>query len=1242
MALTNNNKQQVDLPVWEWMRFAPASSSALTALTTARDGVLRYIYYFYGSTLYRYDTVGDTWQQLSIGLSPVTALSVQYVKNQGFNGNVLQVPSTTTLRIPSVNTNMLNGCKIKIVSGTGIGQSKTIVSTSPEYVHEQGLVTTVTTSVITDTVRRWKQNEWVGYTLKLIYNTGFSQFREILYNDQTTATIYDANYEGRNFLSTPFNSGAPYASPNATAGSQVHFTIASQIITVDSEWDTPLDTTSIFEVESGGIWWMSANASSPYFNFYFYDVITDRWVAKLTPTGLISAALATDWSIVPLSDSLLGNLIESGVTSATSKTLTDTTLNLIDGQYINFHIKIISGLGIGQERRIISNTNNKFIIGAKWTIIPNNTSRYTITTRDNLFVIGNSRSQMIRYSPYHNVWSTSNIVDSGIANNLVLTRSDKLQFGVSTATIASNGIRIVNPTPVAAGINYQVGDILTVPTGAGGRVRVESINPLTGAILTLSLYSCGSGYGNGTSGALTGGSGSGSPTATLTVGNVGVITTSIINDVKIGDSVTFMGANPATTAWNSGYTILGVQSQTILEVLTTATISAVAYFSLGTNFLQDLTKNWNVNEFAGKLLGVQSNGISGTITWRKIIGNSTNTISFIVGTAPTNGNSRYYIQELDAFGKDVQFLPNNQLSYGYATSGSTQLLIDSTKSWLPSWYNGNKIRMISEDGIEVEDFVSSNYSSGMTLGRYVAVGAGTNSISYSYDGVTWVAGGASIFTTSGRYVCWNGTIFVAVGEGTNTIAYSYDGVTWTGVGVTIFSTTGYDVCWNGTMFVAVGVGTNTIAYSFNGINWVGIGTTILTTAGYGVCWNGTMFVAVGTGTNSIAYSYDGLNWVGVTGTATFGAGGYGVCWNGTKFVAVGKTTNSIAYSSNGIVWSGSTSSTTIFSVQGNSVTWNGTRFVAVGEGTNSVAYSTDGISWTGGGLGATVFTTRGNDVCWDGSKFTAVGQGGRVIISSPDGITWTANTSTVFTTAGYGVCSTSHFVSITPNIGIIPNTLTKYEIQDTFGTAIGTQSGTQLQDLTKKWKVNQWVGKRLYFSSGTGTPQELTITSNTVNALIFGNSTAPDTTTTYTIIGRPQVGAGIQLLWNFGTTDTFNKGRFLISPRGGNTHTIDTYDITTNRWRYGDFIYGHGELLTTGTMYSYDGVDKIYYQVNAIGKILYYDIVKNEISTLGTIPYSMGTAIVSNRMEIIQTIDGLKYLYIMRHSAQEMWRMLIF
>jgi len=38
----------------------------------------------------------------------------------------------------------------------------------------------------------------------------------------------------------------------------------------------------------------------------------------------------------------------------------------------------------------------------------------------------------------------------------------------------------------------------------------------------------------------------------------------------------------------------------------------------------------------------------------------------------------------------------------------------------------------------------------------------------------------------------------------------------------------------------------------------------------------------------------------------------------------------------------------------------------------------------------------------------------------------------------------------------------------------------------------------------------------------------------------------------------------------------------------------------------------------------------------------MGTAVIGNRMEALKTTDGLTYLYIMRHSGQEMFRTLVF
>ena len=224
-------------------------------------------------------------------------------------------------------------------------------------------------------------------------------------------------------------------------------------------------------------------------------------------------------------------------------------------------------------------------------------------------------------------------------------------------------------------------------------------------------------------------------------------------------------------------------------------------------------------------LVIQATGINGTGYSRKIIGNSATTITTISGNiTPTNGNSRYYIQDLEAFGDAESYLADNQSSYGLATSATISTLVDTTKNWtlggLLSQWTGVKVLITDPSGATMETVITSNNATTLNIGRTVAVGTGTvNTIAYSDDnGVTWVGLGASIFSTSGNAVCWSGSRFLAVGAGTNTVAWSNDGVTWVGVGI-LFGTAGNGICWNGTRFVGVGSGTNGIIYSYDGNTW---------------------------------------------------------------------------------------------------------------------------------------------------------------------------------------------------------------------------------------------------------------------------------------------------------------------------------------------------------------------------------------------------------------------------------------
>jgi len=321
---------------------------------------------------------------------------------------------------------------------------------------------------------------------------------------------------------------------------------------------------------------------------------------------------------------------------------------------------------------------------------------------------------------------------------------------------------------------------------------------------------------------------------------------------------------------------------------------------------------------------------------------------------------------------------------------------------------------------------------------WVAVGTGTNTSAYSYDGITWVAGGNQFGgATSGIHIYWSGTRFYAsvnaarvhtsidginwtsnvvagvtftygmsssnpskgyikiqhptlvFGEGTvNTMGYSLDGLNYIGLGNTIFSIRGRTGHWNGKMWVVGGEGTNTMAYSFNGKNFIGLGTSIFTISCNGIAYSPQLsrWVAVGTGGgNNVAYSTDGINWIGliVPGFSI----GYTVIYAKGTFILGGNgaVDQSIYYSTNGINWfiPNNCPLTSVFSI-----TYGVNRFVAVGAGGNRIAYSTNILDWTsiastgmfaGGaqiGYGVIFMYKPSNGINTGLPVFIAVGDGG--------------------------------------------------------------------------------------------------------------------------------------------------------------------------------------------------------------------------------------------------------------------------
>ena len=299
----------------------------------------------------------------------------------------------------------------------------------------------------------------------------------------------------------------------------------------------------------------------------------------------------------------------------------------------------------------------------------------------------------------------------------------------------------------------------------------------------------------------------------------------------------------------------------------------------------------------------------------------------------------------------------------------------------------------------------------------LALGAGTNTIAISYNGISWRGLGKTIFTTSGQGACWNGKIWVAGGisASVGVIAYSYDGINWTIATQSIFTSAVYSIAWNGTVFVAGGQGTTYVmAYSYDGINWTGSATrsSVAMSLARNVKWEQNYFVAVGatstysvvggfaaTGTTVTISSANETLAIGqlltvsgsnpgtyITGQLTGTPGGAGT-YSVNNTVTIGATVIGATYGYyNAATFTGSISATTLT--------------VSAVTGTVSI-----GQLVYGGTVTANTYITAGSGSTWTVSisqTSTATGSAGGGAAYSTDGINWTGITSAyVYNGGGY-------------------------------------------------------------------------------------------------------------------------------------------------------------------------------------------------------------------------------------------------
>jgi hypothetical protein len=282
----------------------------------------------------------------------------------------------------------------------------------------------------------------------------------------------------------------------------------------------------------------------------------------------------------------------------------------------------------------------------------------------------------------------------------------------------------------------------------------------------------------------------------------------------------------------------------------------------------------------------------------------------------------------------------------------------------------------------------------------------------------------------------------------------------------------------------------------------------------------------------------------------------------------------------------------------------------------------------------------------------------------------------------------------------VPAFATDGKLKATYGTlasnifATGTAtagSTTTLTNGAKAWTTNQWTNYQVRITGGTGAGQYRTIASNTGTVLTVAAAftTAPDTTSTYVIEGNDDFmylagnnstilyryvistntwsvlvpntnrasapGPGMSLQWVRSVSDplwtnenAIINGRRLYSFQGAGTSTLHYYDIPANTWVTLPY-QRQMETFNSGTSWDSGGNGKLYCQKDATSRFFQFDIARNSMKALSTLPVAQGGALPGDRLFSVSVpgdgsanSDGIVFIYHMRNSNADTYRLMIF
>jgi hypothetical protein len=499
MALTNNLRKQVDLPVWEWCRLAPGVSSAVSASCAADNSLYhvtfgRYIYYMQAAAtlatttgltgFFRYDTISDSYQLLAQPpLAPTAYTGMQFAGGQGYSGLVISNGGgSNTLEIPGLTGQTLKGFDIRIIEGTGDGQQRTITAVSDPVIWDNGTVTAAATSPqgnITDSNKNWIINQWVGYQVRFVSSSGQSVTRKIIYNSATTLHFADvAKFAEDPWAWSPVTTIAGSAQVIAVAASTI-YQIESSVLMVDSDWLVKPDTTSRFVVRGGGIWMLSQGAT---YTLQYYDVLADQWYIRNAGAATSPVmAIGTDGTIINSGENATVWERGTAVGAQTTTTLKDTSKSWTTDQWAGYYVRIFSGTGEDQFRKITSNTSDTLTVPTWTTITPDTTTKYFIESYEmgTLTSVGAMTQTGVSTGTINGSVFTAGTTTGKYYPGQILSGT-----GVQSTTTILSAPAACYTTGLVTTINFASGNPTTMGITAGMVVSLDSIVGLPGQVGT--------------------------------------------------------------------------------------------------------------------------------------------------------------------------------------------------------------------------------------------------------------------------------------------------------------------------------------------------------------------------------------------------------------------------------------------------------------------------------------------------------------------------------------------------------------------------------------------------------------------------------------------------------------------------------------------------------------------------------------------------------------------------------------